>query len=250
MPKKRKITKASTVSVRQGGNPAFAATNEDRAVVKLMAGFGYAQSRICLLIVRDGSPISVDTLQKHFALELATSRGQIDQTVFSGLYRACLRGDRWAIEFWLTHKNWQPDVGGFRKAPEAHAVGIAPFGMGGSSGPIDDGLPGLPPPGINVNFIKPDPSKKPDLLNETVFTPMTPTEIDRAETIDAKPSSATSADEAAYDAGADRVRPSYVSPSAQTYKQGGRIKTIAPDRHDPADPAYADGPPGKKHWMG
>jgi len=110
----KKISKGKSASVAGGSGVPFAATAEDRAVVKLMAGFGYAQERIRLLIVRGGEPIGIDTFRKHFNLELTTARGTIDQTMFSGLYRAALRGDRWAIEFWLKHKNWREELGGFR----------------------------------------------------------------------------------------------------------------------------------------
>jgi hypothetical protein len=51
-------------------------TEEQRAVVAMMAGVGYAQDRIAMGIEHQGKPITETTLKKHFSKELATGRSK------------------------------------------------------------------------------------------------------------------------------------------------------------------------------
>src|ERR1700730_10040637 len=57
--------------VGRGGRPAFAPTEEQRRNVEIMSGLGIPQEDICLMVRdKNGQPISIPTLEKHFRKEL------------------------------------------------------------------------------------------------------------------------------------------------------------------------------------
>jgi hypothetical protein len=76
---------------KKGGPPPLEPTEQERATVRLLAGYDYSYKRICMMVVRNGQPISVDTLQRHFAIELQTSRAEVDEEVLIELRRAVRR---------------------------------------------------------------------------------------------------------------------------------------------------------------
>jgi hypothetical protein len=62
--------------------PSFAPTEEERAVVKLLSAYGYAQHLIAKLISnRRGSTIDEKTLRKAFPLEIETGKAELDTIV-------------------------------------------------------------------------------------------------------------------------------------------------------------------------
>ena len=131
-------------------------TDEDRAIVKLLVARGMAQDRVCLRIRgNDGKPISEATLKRHFAHELMLAKVEVETIVLTQFMAAIKRGERWAICKYMDQQMWRPESGGWRARPYEVAVG-GPL-------PHDSGGSDLPPVQLVVQFVKPDPSKRPIL---------------------------------------------------------------------------------------
>jgi hypothetical protein len=90
--------KAKAKEPSKGGMPRFVPTDDERALVKLLAANGYAQHMICQCIGnRRGSHISESTLKRVFAHELEIGQTQLDLLVLTQFMAAINRGERWAI---------------------------------------------------------------------------------------------------------------------------------------------------------
>lgn len=87
---------------KRGGRPAFAATDEQRYSVNLMAGIGIPQEDIAAAI-----GITRVTLRKHFRSELDTGRVRTITKVADSLVRQALAGNMTAAIFYLkTQAGW------------------------------------------------------------------------------------------------------------------------------------------------
>jgi hypothetical protein len=67
----------------------FVPTAEQRQNVEAMTGFGIRQEDICLLIKNSetGKPINKETLEIHFAAEIATGKTKANAKVASSLFK-------------------------------------------------------------------------------------------------------------------------------------------------------------------
>ena len=73
------MSKAKAKDPRKGGMPRFVPTDDERALVRLLAASGYAQHLICQYIGnRRGSHISESTLKRVFAHELEVGQTELD----------------------------------------------------------------------------------------------------------------------------------------------------------------------------
>jgi hypothetical protein len=143
-------------SKRKVGRPPFVPTAEDRAVVKLLVACGMAQDRVCLRVQgNDGKPICEATLKRHFARELLLGKVEVETVVLTQFMAAIMRGERWAICKYMDQQMWRPEDGGWRARPYEVAVG-------GAKSSDSDGSD-LAPVQLLVQFVKPDPSKRPML---------------------------------------------------------------------------------------
>jgi hypothetical protein len=143
-------------SKRKVGRPPFVPTDEDRAVVKLLAACGMSQDRICLRIQgNDGKPICEATLKRHFARELQLAKVEVETIVLTQFMAAINRGERWAICKYMDQRMWRPEDGGWRARPYEIAVGGAQLAASGGGE--------VPPLQLIVQFVKPDPSMRPIL---------------------------------------------------------------------------------------
>ncbi len=92
------MSKAKAKEPSKGGMPRFVPTDEERALVKLLIGNGYAQHLVCKCISnRRGSHISESTLKRAFAHELEVGKVDLDKIVLTQFVAAIMRGERWAI---------------------------------------------------------------------------------------------------------------------------------------------------------
>jgi|SRR5215471_11372680 len=154
MAKKDKTKEKAKRPFHKGGMPPFVATEEDRAIVKLLVSLGVAQHRVCLRIRgRNGKPISETTLKKHFAHELAVGKIEAVTKVLIKFMEAIDEGKQWAIERFMDQRMWREEWGGWQARPYQVAVG----------GAADSGGSDLPPLQLIVQFVKPDPSMRPIL---------------------------------------------------------------------------------------
>lgn len=77
-------------------------TDEQRKVVKAMAGYGMKQSDICSVI-----GISENTLRKHYINELGSGGAEANAKVAESLYRQAITGNTTAAIFWAKARmNW------------------------------------------------------------------------------------------------------------------------------------------------
>jgi len=67
-------------SVNKGGRPKYVPTDKDRNIVRMMAGFGIPQEKICLAI--DVSPM---TLRRDFKKEIKTGAAQVEAQLVGNL---------------------------------------------------------------------------------------------------------------------------------------------------------------------
>lgn len=67
---------------KTGGRPPYEPTPQDRAKVETMAGLGFKQDEIALVMAIDES-----TLKRHFQLELRIGAVKADVNVMQGLYK-------------------------------------------------------------------------------------------------------------------------------------------------------------------
>jgi hypothetical protein len=97
MPQRKKSTrkkaakkKAPTRRKRDvGGRPPFVPTDEQRMTVHVTVGHGMQYRDVAPLIInpQTGKGISVTTLQKHFAAELASARAFAESRVIASLFK-------------------------------------------------------------------------------------------------------------------------------------------------------------------
>ena len=155
MAKKDKTKEKAKRPFHKGGMPPFVPTEEDRAIVKFLISLGMAQHRVCLRIRgRDGKPIAETTLKKYFAHELMVGKVEVVTKVLAKFMQAIEEGKQWAIERYMDQRMWRPESGGWRARPYEVAVGAQSAASGGSD---------LPPLQLIVQFVAPDPSKRPIL---------------------------------------------------------------------------------------
>src|SRR6266446_8881707 len=155
MAKKDKTNEKAKRPFHKGGMPPFVPTEEDRAIVKLLVSMGMAQHRVCLRIRgRDGKPIAETTLKKYFAHELMVGKVEVVTKVLTEFMQAIgqlKRANNGAIERYIDQRMWRPESGGWR-ARSYEAGGAQSAASGGSD---------LPPVQLIVQFVKPNPSKRP-----------------------------------------------------------------------------------------
>jgi hypothetical protein len=96
--------------------PAFNPTEEDRRLVKTLAGLGMPHEQIALrLAIR-----SAKTLRKHFRQELDTGAAEATAQVAQSLYKMAIGGEVAAAIFWMKAR------GGWTDRPMAEARPDAP----------------------------------------------------------------------------------------------------------------------------
>ena len=84
--------------VRPGaGRPAFRPTDEQRALVEQVAGYGLPEAQIAALVCID---IDADTLRKHFKQELAQGRARANSEIGKTLYQKAIGGDTASLIWW------------------------------------------------------------------------------------------------------------------------------------------------------
>lgn len=103
MPPKRKHTKPSPKPAekpkpepkRGAGRPRFVPTQDQRDLVKAMAGYRIPEDEICLLVThpKDGKRIAPMTLRKHFREELDTGFASGKMRVMAATFRNAI-GDK------------------------------------------------------------------------------------------------------------------------------------------------------------
>lgn len=95
---------ASGISVRKvggprpgSGRPAFKPTDEQRALVEQLAGYGLPEHQIAALVAID---CDADTLRKHFRQELAQGRAKANTEIARTLYQKAMAGDTASLIWW------------------------------------------------------------------------------------------------------------------------------------------------------
>lgn len=85
----KKTASLSDTPKRGRGRPLFQATEEDKQKVELMIGLGLTLHEISMLVFNPetGKGISVNTLQKHFADEIARGAGKIKAIIAGALFK-------------------------------------------------------------------------------------------------------------------------------------------------------------------
>ena len=91
--------------VREGaGKPGMVPTDEERAMVEKLSGFGLQQESIATM-VRDG--IHVDTLRTHFKRELELGRAKANGKIGKTLFDKAMAGDTGSLIWWTkTQMRW------------------------------------------------------------------------------------------------------------------------------------------------
>ena len=91
--------------VREGaGKPGMVPTDEERAMVEKLSGFGLQQESIAAM-VRDG--IHVDTLRTHFKRELELGRAKANGKIGKTLFDKAMAGDTGSLIWWTkTQMRW------------------------------------------------------------------------------------------------------------------------------------------------
>ncbi len=77
-------------SMSRKGIPNFKPTPEQREQVEMLAAIGTPHEHIVLVVKNDGTPISVDTLTRHFVDELAGGLAKANSLVAGKLMRTAL----------------------------------------------------------------------------------------------------------------------------------------------------------------
>jgi hypothetical protein len=102
----------------KGGRPQFKPTDEHRHQVETLSGLGLKLEEIALLIVnpQTDQPISVNTLRRHFAEELARGKPKMDAQVAQSLVRRAVdmnhpQGATCAIFYLKTRAGWRETLG-------------------------------------------------------------------------------------------------------------------------------------------
>ncbi len=90
------------------GREAFDATDEERANVELLSGYGLPFEQICS-VIRTG--ISLATLRRHFADELVKGKAKANAQVGRGLFQKAMAGDTTAMIWWTkSQMKWSETV--------------------------------------------------------------------------------------------------------------------------------------------
>jgi hypothetical protein len=91
------------------GRPQFQPTDEHRKLVEQMAAFGIPLDQMVQMVSdRNGKPITVKTLRKHFKAELETGELKANTKVAQCLYKQATEGNVTAQIFWLkTRARWK-----------------------------------------------------------------------------------------------------------------------------------------------
>ena len=80
-------------------------TDEERKQVEAMSGYGVPQSQIAALIQ---GGIDIETLVKHFRIELDQGKAKANAKIGSTLYQKAINGDTTALIFWAkTQMRWK-----------------------------------------------------------------------------------------------------------------------------------------------
>lgn len=89
--------------------PPFQPTEEQRKLVEQLAAFGVPMDQMVHMIPnKDGKPITVKTLRKHFKVELETGELKANTKVAQSLYKQAMDGNVSAQIFWLkTRARWK-----------------------------------------------------------------------------------------------------------------------------------------------
>ena len=87
--RKRLLLPSPSPGVKRRGNPDFKPTDEQRAQVELMAGFGIPQVEICRLVINPYTkrPIDHKTLTKWFSDEIDAGFTKAKFRVIGGLFK-------------------------------------------------------------------------------------------------------------------------------------------------------------------
>lgn len=86
------------------GYPGMVPTDEERAMVEKLSGFGLQQESIAAM-VRDG--IHVDTLRTHFKRELELGRAKANGKIGKTLFDKAMAGDTGSLIWWTkTQMRW------------------------------------------------------------------------------------------------------------------------------------------------
>jgi hypothetical protein len=87
------------------GRPVFTPTKEQRGFVWAMAGLKMTHDEIAAVVLnpKTDAPIDKKTLEKHFALELATGKQRLKSVIGSKYMERLSAGDAWAIQFGFRH---------------------------------------------------------------------------------------------------------------------------------------------------
>lgn len=98
------------------GRPNFEATADERKLVEMVAGVGLSHEQICFLVLREGEPISVDTLSRHFADELVAGKARTIAKVAGTLVKTALgppsaQATASQIFFLKTQAGWRETIG-------------------------------------------------------------------------------------------------------------------------------------------
>ena len=100
------------------GRPAYSPSEQHRAQVKLMAGYGLTQDKIAKCLA-----ISAPTLRKHYRADLDLSAIEANNNVLTSLYQmATTRHNAAAAIFWAKVRcAWRPGGAAFEDVPKAPA---------------------------------------------------------------------------------------------------------------------------------
>ena len=90
------------------GREAFEPTDDERANVELLSGYGVPFEQIAV-IIRDG--ISLSTLRRHFPHELLKGKAKANGQIGRGLFQKAMSGDTTAMIWWTkTQMKWSETV--------------------------------------------------------------------------------------------------------------------------------------------
>jgi hypothetical protein len=86
------------------GRKPFEFTEDERKQVEALSGYGLPHDHIAVLI---GDGIDVDTLRKHFPMELARGKAKANGKIGQTLFQKAMGGDTTAMIWWSkTQMKW------------------------------------------------------------------------------------------------------------------------------------------------
>ena len=95
-------------SRENAGRDAFEPSNDEKANVELLSGYGVPFEQIAI-IIRDG--ISLSTLRRHFAHQLLKGKAKANGQIGRGLFQKAMAGDTTAMIWWTkTQMKWSETV--------------------------------------------------------------------------------------------------------------------------------------------